>query len=308
MSKVCGIIEARRLMGLVAATVVLMAASPLMGGTNVEAAEVGSGLAGTAALTSEAAEVAEATEATEAAEATEAVGLTPGTVEVVASTSWTAAIARAAGAARVTVLAPAELRHPPEYDFRASDIAKVAGSAIVVWGGYEPFIQRLIQAAEVPEERVVQISTVNTPDSLVAQSRLLSERLGTVEAQQAWEQEFERFAADLRSRAGAARAGETRVLVHFHQQGLAEWLGYNVVGVFGPEELSPARVVELTQLKPDLIIDNYHNPQAQAIQEIAGCRRVELRNFPETETDTIETLLLDNARKLGLLGDRPAHF
>ena len=232
MSKVSSMTEVLRLMGLVAATVVLMVASPLIGSTNVEAAEVGSGSAEAAALT---------------AVAAEAAGLTPETVEVVASTSWTAAIARAAGATRVTVLAPAELRHPPEYDFRASDIARVAGSAIVVWGGYEPFIQRLIQAAEVPEERVVQVSTVNTPDNLMAQSRLLSERLGTIEAQQAWEKEFERFAADLRSQAGAAGAGETRVLVHFHQQGLAEWLGYNVVGVFGPDELSPARVVELTQ-------------------------------------------------------------
>lgn len=299
MSKVSSMTEVLRLMGLVAATVVLMVASPLIGSTNVEAAEVGSGSAEAAALTAVAAE---------ATEAAEAAGLTPETVEVVASTSWTAAIARAAGATRVTVLAPAELRHPPEYDFRASDIAKVAGSAIVVWGGYEPFIQRLIQAAEVPEERVVQVSTVNTPDNLMAQSRLLSERLGTIEAQQAWEKEFERFAADLRSQAGAAGAGETRVLVHFHQQGLAEWLGYNVVGVFGPDELSPARVVELTQLKPDLIMDNYHNPQAQAVQEITGCRRVELRNFPETETDTIEALLLDNARKLGLLGDGAADF
>lgn len=220
---------------------------------------------------------------------------------VVASTTWTAAIARAAGAVDVSVLAPAELRHPPEYDFKASDIAKVAGSALLVWAGYEPFVQRLIEAADVPAERVVRIRTANDPANLIAQARLLAERLNTTEAEQEWEARFGELVEQIEDNARAKSLSGIRVLVNYHQQPFISWLGYDVVGVFGPDELSPVKVAELASLKPDLVIDNYHTPLGQAIAEIAGCPRVELRNFPESESDTIEKLLADNAKKLGLL-------
>jgi zinc transport system substrate-binding protein len=227
--------------------------------------------------------------------------LTSQVPSVVASTTWTAVIARAAGATDISVLAPAELRHPPEYDFRPSDIARVTTSSLLIWAGYEPFIRRLIQAADIPADRVVQVSTMNTPDNLVGQARLLSQRLGTIEEERVWEHEFMAFVSSLLAEAHRRSVGDTRVLVHFHHEAFVRWLGYDVVAVFGPDELSPAKAAELAMLKPDLVIDNYHNPQGAAIAEIAGCSRVELRNFPARATDTIEELFTFNAEKLGLL-------
>ncbi|HOB90881.1 MAG: zinc ABC transporter substrate-binding protein [Bacillota bacterium] len=221
--------------------------------------------------------------------------------EVVASTSWTAAIARAAGATNITVLAPAELRHPPEYDFKASDIAKIADTALLVWAGYEPFIQRLVTATEVPEERIIKVNTSNDPDNLIAQARSLAERLKTTDAQAEWEVRFEELVAKIKSNAEASSLSETRVLVHYHQQPFVRWLGYEVIGVFGPDEPSPVKIAELASLNPDLVIDNYHTPIGQAIADIAECPRVELRNFPASEADTLEVLLAGNARELGLL-------
>lgn len=224
-----------------------------------------------------------------------------GPFEVVASTSWTAAIARAAGATNITVLAPAELRHPPEYDFKASDIAKIADSALLIWGGYEPFIHRLVVAANVSEERIVRVSTANDPDNLIAQARSLAERLGTTRAQADWEIGFKELVGEIKANAEASSLSDTRVLVNYHQQPFARWLGYDVIEVFGPDEPSPVKIAELASLEPDLIIDNYHTPIGQAIANIAGCPRVELRNFPGSDADTLEALLVDNARKLGLL-------
>jgi ABC-type Fe3+-hydroxamate transport system substrate-binding protein len=76
----------------------------------------------------------------------------------------------------------------------------------------------------------------------------------------------------------------------------AEWLGLNIIGVYGPAEPSPAVILRLVQLKPDLVIDNYHAPAGKAIAEAAGVPYVELINFPgKDNTFTIEDVFRYNA-------------
>ncbi len=224
----------------------------------------------------------------------------PAVSKVVASTSWTALMAKAAGAADIAVLAPAELKHPPEYDFRPSDVDKLKDAKFVVHAGYEPFMKKMLQAAQVPEDRLVQVTTINTPDNLKKQTRLLAEKMGTVEAQKAWEAEFDRVVSEMQKSAAKQNVAGKKVLVQKHQSAFARWLGYQVLAEFGPEELSPAKMRELTALRPDLIIDNYHNPQGLGMADMAKCPRVELRNFPGPEHKNLQDLLADNARKLGL--------
>lgn len=220
---------------------------------------------------------------------------------VVASTSWTGLMARAAGAGNVTVLAPLELKHPPEYDYRPSDIARVVQADYVVWGGYEPFIKKLVQAAEIPENKLLQVMTMNRPDNLKKETRKLAAIFGTQADQDKWEKEFDKLVARMQKAAVEKNVAEKRVLVHFHQQAFVRWLGYEVVGVFGPEEMSPARVAKLGKLSPDLVIDNYHNPLGKGIAEIAGADYVELINFPGKGINSLDELLAENARRLGLL-------
>jgi len=45
--------------------------------------------------------------------------------KVIASTTWTAAFADIAGVDDVTPLAPADMKHPPEYELTVSDIKKL---------------------------------------------------------------------------------------------------------------------------------------------------------------------------------------
>jgi zinc transport system substrate-binding protein len=221
-------------------------------------------------------------------------------VVVVASTSWTGAVAQAAGADEVRVLAPLELKHPPEYDYRPADIARLSEAAAIVYAGYEPFMRKLLEAAGYPESKAIIVTTTNTPDNLKQQARLLAEKLGTLKKEAAWEIRFEKVTAEILKKAAVKNAAKIKVLVQQHQQPFVKWLGYNIAGVYGAEELSPAKVMEYANLKPDLVIDNYHNPQGKPIAEVAKCKYVELINFPSVKAPTLVDLFKENAGRLGL--------
>ncbi|MGI6566791.1 MAG: zinc ABC transporter substrate-binding protein [Firmicutes bacterium] len=220
---------------------------------------------------------------------------------VVASTSWVALMVKAAGIDDVTILAPIELRHPPEYDYLPSDIALVTQADYLVWAGYEPFIKKLVEAANLPAERIVQTVTTNTPDNLREQTRKLAAVFGTEDRQAQWEEDFNAFTARLEQRALEQKTADVAVLVNFHQQAFVRWLGYDVIGVFTPDEMSPAKMAELAKLGPAMVIDNYHNPSGEGIAAIADVPYVQLANFPSKELDSLMALMEDNARRLGLV-------
>ncbi len=220
---------------------------------------------------------------------------------VVASTSWVALMVKAAGVDNVTILAPVELRHPPEYDYLPSDIALVTQADYLVWAGYEPFIKKLVEAADFPAERLVQTVTTNVPANLREQTRKLAAIFGTEHKQAQWEEEFNAFIAGLQQKALEQKVGDIPVLVNFHQQAFVKWLGYDVIGVFTPDEMSPAKMAELAGLGPAMVIDNYHNPSGEGIAAIAGVPYVQLANFPSKELDSLMALMEDNARRLGII-------
>ena len=59
------------------------------------------------------------------------------TSSFVASTTWTAAFADLAGVDEITVIAPATLRHPPEYELVPSDIVTIQNARFFVSAGEE---------------------------------------------------------------------------------------------------------------------------------------------------------------------------
>lgn len=219
---------------------------------------------------------------------------------VIASTSWTAFIAEAAGANNVTILAPVELRHPPEYDFKPSDLNALQEADWVIMAGYEPFMKKMLESNSIDEEKIIQIMTTNTYNNLIIQTKAIAEKLGTQEIQQDWENEFTSLIDLIMQKSNEKDVKNIRVVVHTHIAEFAKSLGYNVIEVFGAEELSPAKLGELAKLNPDLIIDNFHNPQGMGISEISNAPRVELRNFPGPEHNSLIDLFIDNAKKLGV--------
>lgn len=220
-------------------------------------------------------------------------------LNIVASTSWVAMIAKAAGADEITILAPVELRHPPEYDFRPSDIEKVQNADYVVFAGYEPFMNKLLESVGVAEEKLIRVKTENTPDNLKEQARELAKTLGTEEHAERWASELDELVEAIHRETARLETSSKKAIVQSHMVPMAEYFGYEVIAQFS-EELSPAKTAELAALQPDIIIDNYHNVQGKAIEEIANVPRIELRNFPGPEHDSIEALLQDNAKKLGM--------
>ncbi|KAB3532767.1 hypothetical protein F8154_11510 [Alkaliphilus pronyensis] len=219
---------------------------------------------------------------------------------IVASTSWTALMAEAAGAKNVTIIAPVELKHPPEYDFKPSDIKKIQEADWVIMAGYEAFMNKIIEANNIDQEKIIRVKTTNTYDNLVEQTKIIAEKINTVNLQQEWVSEFSNTMDVIMEKSKEGNVSDIRVLVHTHLAAYTKSLGYDVVEVYGAEELSPAKIGELAKLQPDLIIDNYHNPQGIAIEELSGAKRVELRNFPGVEQESLVDLMIYNAKLLNI--------
>lgn len=220
---------------------------------------------------------------------------------VLASTAWTAAIAQAAGAEHVDILASFELRHPPERDFRPSDVTRAVAADYIVFAGYEAFMHQLIAAAEIPSDKIIQFVTQNTPDHLVQLTRDLAERWGTTERQQAWEAEFLAVANAIAEAAAAAGSADTRVVTVGHMQPFLSWLGYDIVDTFGFEELTPTRIHAMRSVSPDLVVDVWHNPTGAPLSEGTGADYILLINFPGHDgTRTLIDVFRHNAAQLGL--------
>jgi zinc transport system substrate-binding protein/iron/zinc/copper transport system substrate-binding protein len=217
---------------------------------------------------------------------------------VVASTSWTGAFARAAGAGNVTVIAPLDLKHPPEYEIKPSDLDKVRGAKLVVFAGYEKFAQKLTETAGGEKVSALKITTENHPNTIKQQAKLIADALGTTAAWEKWSKEFDVVAAQYKADVQKAYPNR-KAIVHKMQRPGVEWLGWEIVGEFGPAEPSPTVVADLAKTGAFIVIDNYHNPVGQAIAESAQAKYVQLLNFPGKDgTASIEDVYRYNARVL----------
>ncbi len=199
---------------------------------------------------------------------------------VIASTSWTGAFAQLAGADDIRVLAPFDMTHPPEYELRPSDLRAVARADYVVYAGYETMVERLLATTGDSEAETIQIATLHSERVLQASVGAIASALGT---QAIAERRLARLFSILeqwRSEVREYELDHDRVIVHFHQRALAEDLGMNVVGVFGPAPLEARQIDELSRLDPVLIIDNGHNPIAAPLLETTDARVTTWYNFP----------------------------
>jgi zinc transport system substrate-binding protein len=200
---------------------------------------------------------------------------------IVATTAWTAAFVRLAGGEEIRVLAPYEMRHPPEYELRPSDIDAVARARLIVFAGYETMVEKLKDTAGRGDIATVQIDTRNDLPTIRASVEKIAATLGTEETARENLEQLERWFADWRQEIVRLGLGGAPILVHFHQRPLAEELGFQIAGVFGPGPLEPAGIVTLSTQPVELIIDNWHNEVGQPLEEtIPGARRVSWLNFP----------------------------
>jgi hypothetical protein len=218
---------------------------------------------------------------------------------VVATNGWTAAYATAAGVEDLTILAPYEMAHPPEYELRPSDIRAISVAPLVIYAGYEVMVDRLLEAAGSKDAIALRITTGYTVEILRSSIGSIAEVYGTQAAAvqslmelegflDAWSQELRDSGLSLKS-----------VAVNFHQVALAREVGLNVVGVFGPGPLEARQIAELTGLAPSLIVDNGHGMVSGPIAETTGAPVAVWINFPGTnDTRTLLDVLTFNRTAL----------
>lgn len=208
---------------------------------------------------------------------------------VIASTSLAGAISRAAGAKEIRVLTPAEMKHPPEYEVKPSDLMKLQGAAVAVYGGYEKMVPRLIEAAGNNNILPVPINTKTSPDNLLEQARRIAKVLGTEQEEQAWESRFQAKLKELRQR--LAPFSGMRAVVHMHAEPFARFADLNIVKIVMGGELTPKTIAESIAAGPQLVLDILHLPLAKVISENAKCPYVQIINFPGVaRTETLEDI------------------
>lgn len=218
---------------------------------------------------------------------------------VIATTSWTAAVALLAGVENPTILAPFEMQHPSEYELTPSDIQLISEAKVIVFAGYEVMVTRIKDTIGTQETELIPIKTVNNYEEISLSVMKIAQVTRSEEA--AWDNlmRLKELFNETEQILTAQGVYGKRAIVHFHQVALAKELGFQVVGTFGPQPLEPKKLGELSQVECDLIIDNWHNPVGQSLEEITGADYVSLINFPGKEgTVTIYDVIEYNRDQL----------
>lgn len=206
--------------------------------------------------------------------------------KVVASTTWTGAYAKLAGASDITVIAPTSILHPPDYDPKPSDLLAAADADIVVYAEFESFAPRLTEAAG-GDATTFPLTLENTAASIEAEVMRLAAELGTEAVARTNLDAFLAAAAELGADA-ATHVGDTAPVVvsQLFMSYWADWAGLTSAGAFGPQPMSAGELSELMGMSPTIVFDNYHVPGGQAF-EAEGIARIELINYPGDDLDLL---------------------
>ena len=216
---------------------------------------------------------------------------------VIASTSLSGAIARAAGAKEVRVIVSSEMRHPSEYDLKPSDLLKFEGAKVVIYGGYERMVSKLVETSKNRNVLAFQINTDTSPENLISQARRISKVLGTEKQEQVWEEKFLEKLKELQKK--ISPFWRKRAVVHRFAQPFAQWAGLQVVQILSPGELTPKVIGDAVAKNPELVVDIYHFPVAQVIAENAKCGYIQIINFPGiSSTQNLEDVFEYNVSQL----------
>lgn len=229
--------------------------------------------------------------------------------KIVASTSWVAAFAKAAGATDITVIAPANVQHPPDYDPKPADLAAIAEADYVLLAGFEGFAARMQEAVGGDSARLITVQTENSPAAISAEVTRLGELFGTQEQAAAYlanfTAEYERLAGEVRAAVGASDA------VVVAQAFVVPWVafaGLEPAGTYGPMPLSPAELKALADLRPSVVFENVHMGGGAPVVEATGAQQIDLVNFPAADLDLLAVFETNAERIAAALGGGAAGF
>ncbi len=224
-------------------------------------------------------------------------------LKIVASTSWVAAFARAAGATDITVIAPSNVQHPPDYDPKPSDLAAVGSADYVLLAGFEGFAKRMQEAVGGDTKKLITVQTENSPEAIHKEVTRLGELFGTAEAAKSYlttfDAEYARLSDEVKAKIG------TNKPVVVAQAFVVPWVmfaGLEPAGTYGPMPVTPAELKELADKKPEVIFENVHMGGGQPIIEASDAKKIDLVNFPGDNLELLDVFKTNATRIEEVLG------
>ncbi|MBP5438769.1 MAG: ABC transporter substrate-binding protein [Treponema sp.] len=203
-------------------------------------------------------------------------------LKFLASTSWTAGFMDIAGVDGVEIVAPASLRHPPEYEVTVSDIQKINDSSYFVYAGFERMIKTLGDAATA-DSKMIKIKCDNSIETVSSEAKKLAEIFGTQDECKKRLEEYCAVVEKGKNRLAKEGLAGAKVFCNKNQIYLAKDLGLEVAQIFGPGEVTSEQIAFAKEQDFVFIIDNVHNPVGGPLIEVApDAKYVVWRNFPET--------------------------
>lgn len=219
-------------------------------------------------------------------------------LKVVASTSWTAAFADLAGLENIELVAPASLRHPPEYEITPSDIQKIFDCDIFIYTGFERMMQTL--GKKVGNAIMIQIDCDNSIETVQKSTQKIAEITGTQKLRDERVAKYVSFIKDAANQIEQKGLKGAKVYVNKNQRFLAKELGFDITQTFGPEAVTATQIQTAKDENFIFIIDNMHNPVGEPLAEVAtNSKYILWRNFPEcVEQDTLLHVVQQNVNAL----------
>ncbi|MFI9048367.1 ABC transporter substrate-binding protein [Streptomyces sp. NPDC053427] len=206
---------------------------------------------------------------------------------VVATTSWEAALAKAAGARNVTSIVPASIRHAPDYDLKPSDLTAVAGADYVLYSSFEPFAGR-IKEATGSKAKLIELELDNAPAKTAANVTRLGKAFGTQAAAAKWNTAltgaWKSLAGQLKAAwpDGKAPAVASQVFTAW----AAKLAGARLVGTYGPDAVTPAQLSALSAKRPKFVLEN-ENMSTGTVLPGSGAEQLNIANYPGRDLDLL---------------------
>ncbi|MBU7031062.1 MAG: zinc ABC transporter substrate-binding protein [Theionarchaea archaeon] len=249
-------------------------------------------------------------------------GKTPGMADdalsIICSTTTLGALAEEVGGDHVTVISLVQPGVcPSHFDIRPSHVAEVEQAQLILFHGIEPWLEDLITASG--NDTITRLNLAgpwNTPPLAQAKIEAIRDALVSIDPVNAayYQDNADKAIENLILVGESIQANinhysesEIPVLCMDWQASFVEWMGFAIVGSYGPPETLSMKDIDLListgkTEKAQMVIDNLQSGTDIGGQVAAaiGAEHVVLSNYPSAVpgTDTVAQMIEYNARQL----------
>lgn len=228
---------------------------------------------------------------------------------VIATSDVFGSLARTIGGEEVLVITiiPAGFC-PAHYDLRPSDFLHLAQARLVLYHGFEVWMDRLLAHVN-PAAKVLKLpGPWNFPKALAEKAQAVEKALAEILPEKAapfaerlavFLEKLESLSQEVKARAEELGLSEVPTIVMVWQEGFARWLGLKIVATYPPEErLTMRDLLELAkkgrEAEVKLVIDNLQSGVSFGgrLAHALGASHLVLTNFPGPIPGTVDMLAM----------------